>query len=47
MDFLHGLVAPRVRVFVTELGQQTPCVLYFLVISFLVVISVYLVMLEH
>jgi len=29
-----GLVAPRVGVFVTELGQQTHCVLYFLVIYF-------------
>ena len=25
MDFLPGLVAPRVGVFVTELGQQTHC----------------------
>jgi len=29
-----GLVAPRVGVFVTELGQQTHYVLYFLVIYF-------------
>jgi len=36
MDFLPGLVAPRFGVFVTELGQQTHCVLYFLVIYFLV-----------
>jgi len=26
VDFLPGLVAPRVGVFVTELGQQTRCV---------------------
>ena len=47
MDFLPGLVAPRVGVFVTELGQQTLCVVYFLVIYFLVFISVYFVMLKH
>jgi len=47
VDFLPGLVAPRVGVFITELGQQTHCVLYFLVIYFLVFISVYSVMLEH
>ena len=47
MDFLPGLVAPRVGVFVTELGQQTHCVLYFIVIYFLVFISAYYVMLEH
>ena len=47
MDFLPGLVALRVGVFVTELGQQTHYVLYFLVIYFLVFISVYFVMLEH
>ena len=47
MDFLPGLVTPRVGVFVTELGQQTLCVLYFLVVYFLVFISVYFVMLEH
>jgi hypothetical protein len=35
VDFLPDLVAPRVGVFVTELGQQTHCVLYFLVIYFL------------
>jgi hypothetical protein len=34
VDFLPGLVAPRVGVFVTELGQQTHCVLYFPVIYF-------------
>ena len=34
MNFLPGLVAPRVGVFVTELGQQTLCVLYFLVVYF-------------
>jgi len=28
------LVASRVGVFVTELGQQTHCVLYFLVVCF-------------
>ena len=47
MDFLHGMVAPRVGVFVIELGKQTHCVLYFLVIYFLVFISVYYVMLKH
>ena len=47
MDFLPGLVAPRVGVFVTELGQQTHCVIYLLVIYFLVFISFYYVMLEH
>jgi len=36
VDFVPGLVASRVGVFVTELGQQTHCVLYFLVINFLV-----------
>ena len=41
MDFVPGLVASRVGVFVTELGQQTLRVLYFLVIYFLVFISVY------
>jgi len=35
VDFLPGLVAPRVGVFVTELGQQTNCVLYFLVFIFI------------
>ena len=40
VDFLLGLVAPRVGVFVTELGQQTHCVLYFLVVYFLVFIFV-------
>jgi len=34
-------------VFVTELGQQTHCVLYFLVIYFLVIISVLFAMLKH
>ena len=34
MNFLPGLVAPRVGVFVTELGQHTLCVLYFLVVYF-------------
>ena len=47
MDFVPGLVAPRVGVFVTELCQQTHCVLYFLVVYFLVFISIYIVMLEH
>jgi len=48
VDFLPGLVAPKVGVFVTELDQQTDCVLYFLVIYFfLVFISVCRVMLEH
>ena len=28
MDFLPGLVASKVGVFITELGQQTHCVLY-------------------
>jgi len=36
VDFLPGLVASRVGVFVTELGQQTHCVFYFLVVYFLV-----------
>ena len=47
MDFLPGLVAPIVGVFVTDLGQQTHCVLYFPVIYFLVFNSAYRVMLEH
>ena len=47
MDFLPGLVAPRVGVIVPELGQQTHCVLYFPVIYFLVFISVYSVILKH
>jgi len=34
VDFLLGLVASRVGVFVTELGQKTHCVLYFPVIYF-------------
>jgi len=34
VDFLPGLVAPIVGVFVTELSQQTHCVLYFLVFYF-------------
>ena len=38
VDFLPGLVAPRVGVFVTELGQQTQLCLL-LVIYFLVFIS--------
>jgi len=36
VDFLPDLVAPRVGVFVTELGQQTLCAFYFLVFYFLV-----------
>jgi len=36
VDFLPGLVAPRVGVFVIELGQPTHCVLYFLVVYFLI-----------
>jgi len=48
VDFFPGLVAPRVNVFVTELGQQTHCVLYFLVVYFLVFFSyAYFVMFEH
>jgi len=35
VDFLPALVASRVGVFVTELGQQTHCVLYFPVVYFL------------
>jgi hypothetical protein len=31
VDFLPDLVAPRVGVFVTELGQQTHCAFYLLV----------------
>jgi len=42
VDFLPGLVAPRVGVFVIELGQQTLCAIYFLVIY-----SVNWLMLEH
>jgi len=34
VDFLPGLEASRVAVFVTELGQQTHCVLYFPVVYF-------------
>jgi len=34
-------------VFVTELGQQTHCVLYFLVVYFLVFISACRTMLKH
>jgi len=41
VDFLPGLVASRVGVFVTEQGQQTHCVLYFLAVYFLVFISAY------
>ena len=33
--------------FVTELGQQTQCAFYFLVIYFLVFIFVYFMMLAH
>jgi len=47
VNFLPGLVASIVGVFVTELGQQTYCVFYFLAIYFLVFISVYAMMLEH
>jgi len=47
VDFLHGLVASKVGVFVTELGQQTHCVFYFLVVYFLVFISTYRTMLKH
>jgi len=47
VDFLPGLVAPRVGVLVTELGEQTHCVLYFLVIYFVVFISAYRTMLKH
>jgi len=47
VDFLPGLVAPRVGVFVTELGQQTHRVLYFLVVYFLVFIYAYRTMLKH
>jgi len=36
VDFLPGLVASTLGVFVTEVGQQTHCVLYFLVVYFLV-----------
>jgi len=42
VDFLPCLVAPRVGVFVTELGQQTHCAFYFLVIYFLAFLFVYL-----
>jgi len=36
VDFVRGLVAPRVGVFVIELGQQTQCAIYFLVFYFVV-----------
>ena len=47
VDFLPGLVAPRVGVFVTELGQQTQCILYFLVIYLSAFYLFICVMLEH
>jgi len=47
VDFLLGLIASRVGVVVTELGQQTHCVLYFLVVYFLVFLSAYRTMLKH
>jgi len=47
VDFLLVLVASRVSVFVTKLGQQTHCVLYFPVVYFLVFISAYRTMLKH
>jgi len=47
VDFLPGLVASRVGVFVTKLGQQTHCVLYFPVVYFLVFIAVYRTMFKH
>jgi len=47
VDFLPGLVASRVGVFVTELGQQTQCVFDFPVIYFLVFIYVYRTMFKH
>jgi len=47
MDFLPGLVAPRVGVFVTELGQQTHYVLYFLVFYFSAFYLFICMMLEH
>jgi hypothetical protein len=47
MDFLLGLVAPRVGVFVTELGQQTLCAFYFLFIYFLAYFMFVSIMLEH
>jgi len=47
VNFLPGLVAPRVVVFVTELGQQTHCTIYFLIIHFLVHYFVYFMILEH
>jgi len=34
VDFLPGVVASRVGVFVTKLGQQTHCVLYFPIVYF-------------
>jgi len=48
VDFRPSLVASRVGVFVTELGQQTHCVLYFLVFYFAVlIIFTASTMLEH
>ena len=47
MNFLPGLIASRVGVFVTELGQQTHCILYFFAIYFHIFIFAYYVMLEH
>jgi len=47
VDFLLGLVAPRGGVFDTELGQQTHCVLYFLVFYFPTFYLFICLMLEH
>jgi len=47
VDFLPGLEASRVGVFVTELRQQTDCIFYFLVVYFLVFIVAYRTMLKH
>ena len=47
MDFFPGFVATKVGVFVTELGQQTHCVLYFLVIYYSAFYLFICTMLEH
>ena len=47
MDFLPDLVARIVGVFVIELGQQTLCAFYFLVIYFIAYFMFVSMMLEH
>jgi len=47
MDFLPALVAPRVGVFITELGQQTHCA-FFTLLSFIPCFLLFhCMMLEH